>query len=301
MLRRRTSAPLLVMAAALALAILAPLPAQARITAVTGQMEQISQPADARIGALEHDTAARAWDESQGHRLSAPLAVDATPAGPAGTIAAGTVVSSHVIHADRVGIYGELSYRGSATFSAPILGVISTDSSLVNSDFLGAPTLFSPAGVLRGPDPATGDHFTIDSSDTVSIAFASAYAEDEIRVLTRAYDFTGFLRPVENAPEVNVANAGSAIPVKFSLGGFEGYDILAPGSPSSAATACSPDAPLADIEVTATSGSDGLHYDASTDTYVYVWKTEKAWKDQCRALTVTLADGTSHTALFRLK
>jgi hypothetical protein len=33
------------------------------------------------------------------------------------------------------------------------------------------------------------------------------------------YTFTGFFSPVDNPPTVNVAKAGSAIPVKFSLGG----------------------------------------------------------------------------------
>lgn len=288
-------------ATALALAIFAAGPAQARLASVVGQMEQIARPADARTGMLEHDHAALTWSESQGYRLPAPLAVDTTPAGPAGTIAAGTFVSSHVIHADRVGVFGQVSYRGSATFSMPILGVISSDSSLVDSDFLGAPTLFSPAGLERGPDAVNGDTVTINSSDSVSIAFTTSYAVDEIRVLTRAYAFAGFAAPVDNAPIVNTAKAGSVVPVKFSLGGFQGYDIFAPDSPSTTAFDCTSNALLADVETAATSESEGLRYDALTDTYAYVWKTEKAWQDQCRTLTVTTADGAGHTALFRLK
>ncbi len=50
-----------------------------------------------------------------------------------------------------------------------------------------------------------------------------------------------------------------------------------------------------------TAGASSMSYDASTDTYVYVWKTDKAWATQCRTLIVTTADGASHTALFRFK
>lgn len=46
--------------------------------------------------------------------------------------------------------------------------------------------------------------------------------------------------------------------------------------------------------------SGSLSYDAVADQYVYVWKTQKAWAGKCGALTVTLNDGTSHTALFAL-
>ena len=40
------------------------------------------------------------------------------------------------------------------------------------------------------------------------------------------FDFTGFLRPVDNPPAVNVVNAGQAVPVKFSLSGNQGLGCL---------------------------------------------------------------------------
>ena len=115
------------------------------------------------------------------------------------------------------------------------------------------------------------------------------------------FDFTGFFEPVNNLPTVNRANAGKAIPVKFSLGGDQGLDILAAGSPSSRKVTCDTSAPLDTIEQTVTAGSSGLHYDADTDVYTYIWKTAKSWKGSCRQLTVTLSDGTSHTAAFRFE
>ncbi|WP_216593899.1 PxKF domain-containing protein [Thioflavicoccus mobilis] len=114
-----------------------------------------------------------------------------------------------------------------------------------------------------------------------------------------AYAFTGFFRPVDNPPTMNRAKGGSSIPVKFSLGGDRGLDILA-GYPTSQPISCDDNTPVDDIEEEATSKS-GLKYDPDSDQYIYVWKTLKGWSSTCRQLTVRLADGTAYTALFSFK
>jgi TolB protein len=114
------------------------------------------------------------------------------------------------------------------------------------------------------------------------------------------YNFTGFFQPVDNLPTLNIVKAGSAIPVKFSLSGDQGLNIFAPGYPSSSVIACGGTAGDA-IEQTVTAGSSSLSYDASTDQYTYVWKTEKAWAGTCRTLVVKLDDGTYHKANFSFK
>jgi probable HAF family extracellular repeat protein len=113
-----------------------------------------------------------------------------------------------------------------------------------------------------------------------------------------AFSFAGFFSPVDNLPTVNVAQAGSAIPVKFSLGGDRGLAILAEGSPSSAAYACT-NASSDAIEETVAASVSGLRYDGTQ--YIYVWKTEKTWARTCRQLTVKLIDGTVHRANFQFK
>ena len=40
------------------------------------------------------------------------------------------------------------------------------------------------------------------------------------------WDFSGFFQPVDDPEGLNVAKAGSAIPVKFSLAGDQGLQIL---------------------------------------------------------------------------
>jgi hypothetical protein len=112
------------------------------------------------------------------------------------------------------------------------------------------------------------------------------------------YAWSGFFQPIDNNGVFNVVNAGRTIPVKFSLGGDQGLAILAAGSPSSTVVACPASAPLDTIEETTTTTS-GLRYDPVANQYIYNWKTLTSYAGTCRQLTVKLADGTTHTALFK--
>jgi hypothetical protein len=113
--------------------------------------------------------------------------------------------------------------------------------------------------------------------------------------------WSGFFPPVDNLPVVNQVKAGSAVPVKFSLGGNHGLGIFAAGYPASQQISCSTNAPIDDIEQTVTAGASSLQYDAATGQYSYIWKTDRAWAGQCRQLTVRLLDGTQQQANFRFR
>jgi alpha-tubulin suppressor-like RCC1 family protein len=113
--------------------------------------------------------------------------------------------------------------------------------------------------------------------------------------------FTGFFGPVHNAPVVNMVKGGQAVPIKFSLAGDRGLAIFADGYPTSQAITCDTSAPLGNVEETVTAGASTLSYDPSTDQYVYVWKTSTTWAQSCRRLTIRLADGSEHGALFTFK
>jgi predicted extracellular nuclease len=135
------------------------------------------------------------------------------------------------------------------------------------------------------------------------------YAPDQFRIsdhdpviigLNLRYAWDGFFAPVYNAPEVNIVKAGSGVPVKFSLGGDKGLAIFATGYPKSQVFTCDPSELQATVDETVTAGSSSLQYDPLTGQYTYVWKTEKAWAGTCRRLNVTLVDGTTHTADFKL-
>ena len=113
--------------------------------------------------------------------------------------------------------------------------------------------------------------------------------------------FTGFLAPVDNPTVVNVAKAGSAIPVKFSLGLNLGLGIIQPGYPLIQSIACDSTAPQDAIEQTVTANSSSLTYDATSNQYSYVWKTNSAWAGTCRQFILRLTDGTEHRANFSFK
>jgi uncharacterized repeat protein (TIGR01451 family) len=137
---------------------------------------------------------------------------------------------------------------------------------------------------------------------TYTVSDPSGHSDTKVRTVeVLPYNFTGFFAPIDNQPVFNEMKAGAAAPVKFSLGGNQGLNIFASGSPSSVQISCSTSDPVATVEETETAGQSSLSYDAATDRYKYTWKTENSWKNTCRQLTVTLSDGTVHTAKFKFK
>ena len=106
--------------------------------------------------------------------------------------------------------------------------------------------------------------------------------------------FTGFFAPVSNAPAANFLKAGQAVAVKFSLGGDFGLNVLA-GSPGSQQVGCTLSPNTSVITDAVSAGSSGLTYDPATQTYTYVWKTDKSWANTCRRLTIAFSDGSLGT------
>jgi probable HAF family extracellular repeat protein len=140
------------------------------------------------------------------------------------------------------------------------------------------------------------DAYAINESGQI---VGSGFRDGELEafLLNPAYDFSGFFAPVDNPPTVNTVNAGRAIPVKFSLSGDQGLGVIEEGYPKSQQVPCDAADPVDGIEETTTAGASGLTYDAASDEYTYVWKTDKAWTG-CRQLVLKLDDGTVHRANF---
>jgi hypothetical protein len=140
--------------------------------------------------------------------------------------------------------------------------------------------------------PASGSSFPVGTT-TVNCSATDAHENtaNGSFTMTVTYAFTGFFQPIDNLPTLNKAKAGSSIPVKFSLGGNQGLNVFNAGFPTSKTTPCGTTAAEDVIEVTVTAGGSSLSYDATSNQYIYVWKTEKAWSG-CRTLTVKFADGT---------
>ena len=183
----------------------------------------------------------------------------------------------------------------------PTSGATYTLNQAVNASYSCADALSGKdacAGTVASGTPiatgTVGPHgFAVNASDlagntaSVGITYFVVFA------------FNGFFPPIDNPAVVNSVTAGSAVPVKFSLGGDQGLAIFDSGWPLSRQVSCSSAAPLDDVEQTVTAGGSSLSYGGGQ--YTYVWKTDKAWKGMCRQLEVKLVDGTFHTALFKFK
>ena len=114
-----------------------------------------------------------------------------------------------------------------------------------------------------GSYPGCANHDFDGAIDDVRI-YGRALTADEV-AHESAFAFTGFFKPVDNLPTINGAKAGSAVPLKFSLGGFQGLTgLMAPARPPRSRVACSTSAPLDDLESTANAGGEhAVSYDAS--------------------------------------
>ncbi len=118
------------------------------------------------------------------------------------------------------------------------------------------------------------------------------------------FAFQGFYPPVEAEqadPTLNTAKAGSAVPLKFSLGGNMGLNVIGAGYPASRPLDCDRLDPSGALEPVQSAGNHGLSYDPQSGSYTYVWKTDKAWAGTCRVLALKLVDGTEHLAPFRFQ
>ena len=156
---------------------------------------------------------------------------------------------------------------------------------------------YTPATDYTGTDSFT--YKAIDEATHSNVA--TVYI-----TVSQTNNFAGFFEPVDNPGSgpryvFNSVKAGSAVPLKFSLAGDQGLDIFSPGFPISRPVTCATAVRTDPIEQTVTAGNSSLSYDAASDTYTYVWKTENKWSGTCRMLTVQLDDGTQHLAYFRFK
>ena len=176
-------------------------------------------------------------------------------------------------------------------------GTVFTDPGATASDGC-AGNLTSSIVVTGSVDTNTVGFYAL----TYSVSDPSGHSDTKVRTVeVLPYNFTGFFSPIDNPPVFNEMKAGQAAPVKFSLGGNQGLNIFAAGSPSSVQISCNNSDPILPVEQTETAGNSSLTYDSASGQYKYTWKTESSWKNTCRQLTVTLRDGTVHTAKFKFK
>jgi hypothetical protein len=121
-----------------------------------------------------------------------------------------------------------------------------------------------------------------------------------------AWTIKGFYQPVDNPPIVNVAKAGSTIPLKFEVFKTLRSDeeitdtskikqLMVQRTSNDKCNGLAPD----NIDLEATGGTS-LRYDPIEGQFIYNWKTP-SYKNTCWQVTVYTIDGSSISALFWLK
>lgn len=166
-----------------------------------------------------------------------------------------------------------------------------------------------PVTIFRDGAPITASCTTPGVADPAP-CIASRAGTDTITILTdhasrwnigiADYAFGGFSSPVDNLPVANLAKAGKAIPVRFGLGGDQGRNIFAPGSPSSRQVACETAGALDGIEETV-AGPSPLTYSTGTGLYQLGWNTDRSWAGTCRELVLRFRDGSEARARFAFR
>lgn len=175
-----------------------------------------------------------------------------------------------------VNVTGVVDGRSYTLGSVPTAGCSTTDATSGVATHATLSSSGGPVGSITATCSGAKDN--AGNTGSASVTYSVHYA------------FSGFFRPIDNGV-LNVAKAGSAIPVKFSLAGDQGLAIFKTGSPSSQKINCDGNASQEVVEETVNAGASSLSYDGSIDQYNYVWKTDKAWAGSCRELTVALIDG----------
>jgi len=258
-----------------------------------------------------------------------------TAANPACTIAEPGALTSSITCPDEVTTTVTLTVSlpdGSTVADSAALVVANANPTLtvvapVDGQQVAIGAAISPTVELDDPGPADvlacsvdwGDGSAVTSCDQPHVFAASgtrtitvtvtdgdggrAQATVGIEVLAPEpgnFEFHGFYAPVANVPAVNVVEAGSTVPLKFSVGGDHGLAIFTERYPASAWRPCN-GGPTGPLEPTGLPGGATLTYDPMSGRYQYNWKTSKAWAGQCRTLVVRFVDGTQVTAEFRFK
>jgi hypothetical protein len=113
------------------------------------------------------------------------------------------------------------------------------------------------------------------------------------------YAFSGFFSPVSNLPVVNSVKAGSAVPLKWSVGRVSALSSAV--SVQWSTVSCITLTGTSTAIDSTTTGDSTLRYDASAGQFIDNVATQAAWAGTCSQLTLTLDDGTTHRAYFSFK
>lgn len=181
------------------------------------------------------------------------------------------------------------------TTSSPSDGAVFVLGSMAHADYTCADT--SEGSGIETCAGTTPDGDAIDTSSVGPHSFSVTATDRAGRQTTITYrydvvfEFGGLTAPAGKWS----ANAGSAVPIWFSLGGVS--DPSAVQGVTSAAVSCDTGASMSAASAITMNGV--IKYEDGR--FKFVWKTDKAWRGGCQELRISLSDGTTHTAVFSFR
>ncbi len=283
------------------------------ITVIDNTAPTVSAPADASYQCATDVPAANAGDATASDNCGSPtVTVSEANNGGAGSISSPLIITRTYTATDAVGNSASDSQTITVIDNTP--PVISCPANITvflpaNSPDTSMPVTYAAPTATDNCSAATvttnvasGSVFPVGTTTITATATDDKNNSSSCTfTVTVLYNFTGFFSPVDNLPILNTVNAGRAIPVKFSLSGNKGLAIFAANSPYSSPINCDGSAAQSEVEETLTAGGSSLSYNAASDQYHYVWKTENSWAGTCRQLVVKLNDGSEHRANFKFR
>ena len=103
--------------------------------------------------------------------------------------------------------------------------------------------------------------------------------------------FQGFFSPVDPLPIVNVAKAGSAVPLRWRIVDANGQPVTNASHFVSVTSTIFGSCSGVSDTIESYSGGSGLQY-LGNGNWQFNWKTQKTWSGSCREVVLNLADGT---------
>jgi hypothetical protein len=193
----------------------------------------------------------------------------------------------------------------SVTTHAPASAIYNTIFTVAATSSSGLPVTYSSAG---GCSNAGATFTTTSGVINCTVKYdqpgnSNYNAAPQLTETVTAVPWTnsGFYQPVDMGNVLNVAKNGSTVPLKFRVfaAGTELTTVASIKQSFVQTLTCGTGIALDDIENYATGGTS-LRYDTTTGQFIFNWQTPRT-PGACYRVTLTLLDGTSISANFKLK
>jgi hypothetical protein len=272
----------------------------------------LTLPADKTVEATGPNGATVNYSASASDLVDGNISPTCLPASGS-TFALGTT-TVHCAATDAAGNQATGSFDVTVVDTTPPALTLPADKTVDATGLSGAVVTYSATAsdlvdgsVAVNCSPASGATFAPGTTTVhCSATDAAGNTANGSFTVTVKFSASGFYQPVDmtptGSPHVwNTVKNGSTVPLKFELfaGSTELTATAAVVQPLKATGVACDSGTADDIELMATGGT-ALRYDTTGGQFIYNWQTPKK-AGACYLVTVSMIDGTSLSAYFKLK